>query len=162
MIRSLTIWHVKAVCHQCHERKLGVTEFIKAMEAEFKHVSDFMTEIELAPEIKMLEMARRYQKCYDPQAKPIKRPKMKETTEEGEEKAPAAPVEEDPNEKRVLTLEDVEIIIDKGASKMPFSIDKKIADALKKQVDLYNKTLKKESEKLFEVVPSIDEFEPLL
>jgi hypothetical protein len=87
---------------------------------------------------------------------------MKETSEEGEEKTPAPPVEEDPNEKRTLTLEDVELIMEKGASKMPFSIEKKIGDTLKKQLDLYTKTLKGEADKLFGAIPELSAYEPLL
>ncbi len=48
---------------------------------------------------------------------------MKETTEEGEEKSAvevAPPViEEDP---RALTLDDAEMILERGAAKMPFNV----------------------------------------
>ncbi len=61
LIRALTIWYVKAYCHKCHEKKMPVADFIKGMEKEVKHVTDFLTELELEKELKLLDMARRYQ-----------------------------------------------------------------------------------------------------
>jgi hypothetical protein len=81
LIRSLTIWHVKAYCHHCHDKKMSVADFIKGMEKEVKHVSDFMSEIELEKELKLLDMARRYQQTFDPI--PKKRAKMIHTSEDG-------------------------------------------------------------------------------
>jgi hypothetical protein len=87
MIRRLTIWHVKAFCKQCHEKKLNVSAFIKGLEAEFKLVSDYSTEIELEQELKFLEMARRFQQTFDPSSVPkVKKAKMIHTTEDGEDK----------------------------------------------------------------------------
>ena len=81
LIRALTIWHVKAYCHKCHEKKMPVADFIKGMEKEVKHVTDFLTELELEKELKLLDMARRYQQTFDPI--PKKRAKMIHTTEDG-------------------------------------------------------------------------------
>lgn len=79
---------------------MTVADFIKGMEKEVKHVSDFMSEIELEKELKLLDMARRYQQTFDPL--PKKRAKMIHTSEEGEE--PAKPEEEeDQAPPRVLT-----------------------------------------------------------
>ena len=39
---------------------MSVADFIKGMEKEVKHVSDFMSAIELEKELKLLDMARRY------------------------------------------------------------------------------------------------------
>ena len=115
MIHRLTIWHVKAYCHQCHENKMAVAEFIKGMEKEVKHVTDFQTEIQLEQEINMLSMARRFQQTFDPASCPapkVKKPKMIHTTEEGEEAKPAEEAEpEAETPPRVLTHEDVNMII---------------------------------------------------
>ena len=84
---------------------------------------------------------------------------MKETTEDGEEKpAEDPPVEEDP---RAITLEDAEMIVEKGTSKMPFTIDKKLPEALKKEIEKYKKEFKGEAEKLFKKVPKIDAFDEI-
>lgn len=88
---------------------------------------------------------------------------MKETTEEGEEKsavdsAPPA-VEEDP---RALTLDDAEMILERGAAKMPFNIEKKLADTLKKEIEKYKKEYKGEAEKLFKKVPKVEAYDEML
>jgi hypothetical protein len=59
LIRKMTIWYLKALCHQTHGKP--VADFIKMMEKEFKHVADFQSELDLEPERNLLEMARRYQ-----------------------------------------------------------------------------------------------------
>jgi hypothetical protein len=74
---------------------MSVADFIKGMEKEVKHVSDFMSAIELEKELKLLDMARRYQQTFDPI--PKKRAKMIHTTEEGQDAPkPEEEVEEAP------------------------------------------------------------------
>jgi hypothetical protein len=59
LIRKMTIWYLKAQCHQTHGKPVG--DFIKMMEKEFKHMTDSQSELDLEPERKLLEMAKRYQ-----------------------------------------------------------------------------------------------------
>ena len=157
----MTIWHIKALCHQTHGMSVG--DFIKMMEKEFKHVTDFQSELDLEPERKLLEMAKRYQLQFDPVPKAKKHPKMKETTEEGDEKSAvdSAPpvVEEDP---RALTLDDAEIIIERGSTKMPFIVEKKWVETLKKEIEKYKKDYKGDAQKLFKKVPKIEAYDEML
>ncbi len=88
---------------------------------------------------------------------------MKETTEEGEEKAssePQPPVEEE--DPRSITLEDAELILEKGVSKMPFNVEKKLIDSLKKEIEKYKKEFKGQAEKLFKKMPKVEEYDSLL
>ncbi len=59
MIRKLNIWYLKALCHKAHNISVG--DFIKMMEKELKHVSGYQSEVELDSELKIMEMATRYQ-----------------------------------------------------------------------------------------------------
>ena len=45
---------------------------------------------------------------------------------------------------------------------MPFNVDKKLADSLKKQIEKYKKEFKGECEKLFKKIPKIDAFDEIL
>ena len=45
---------------------MTVADFIKGLEKEVKHVSDFMSEIQLEKELKLLDMARRFQQTFEP------------------------------------------------------------------------------------------------
>ena len=45
---------------------MTVADFIKGLEKEVKYVSDFMSEIQLEKEMKLLDMARRYQQTFEP------------------------------------------------------------------------------------------------
>lgn len=87
MIRKLTMWHVKALCHECRSKKRGVSDFVKALEKEFKYINDFESESDLSQELQMLNMAKRFAENSDKQSE---------------------------EEVRVLTLEDVEMIIGKN------------------------------------------------
>jgi hypothetical protein len=80
LIKKLTIWHLKAFCNQSHGHK--VSDFIKLLEKEFKHITDSAAELELEAERALLSMSRRFQEAYEPLPKK-KHPKMKETSEEG-------------------------------------------------------------------------------
>ncbi len=109
--------------------KMNVGDFIKGMEKEFKHVTDFMSEFELEKELKLLNMARRYQQTFESLPVQKKRAKMIHTSEDGEE--PPKPAEEEEEAPpRTLTLDDVTLITtDKF---LPFTVDKKLIDSLKK------------------------------
>jgi hypothetical protein len=80
---------------------MSVADFIKGMEKEVKHVSDFMSEIELEKELKLLDMARRYQQTFDPI--PKKRAKMIHTSEDGQEQTAKAEEEVEEAPPRVIT-----------------------------------------------------------
>lgn len=45
---------------------------------------------------------------------------------------------------------------------LPFSVEKKLIDSLKKQMDKYNKEYKPECEKLFKKIPKIDDYDSVM
>lgn len=45
---------------------------------------------------------------------------------------------------------------------LPFTVDKKLIDSLKKQIERYNKEFKPECEKMFKKVPKIEEYEAVM
>jgi hypothetical protein len=55
----------------------------------------------------------------------------------------------------------VEIIIEKYQN-LPFQIEKKLIDALSKEVDKYKKSFKAKGDKLFKEIPEVGELEELL
>jgi uncharacterized membrane protein (DUF106 family) len=45
---------------------------------------------------------------------------------------------------------------------LPFNIEKKLVESLKKQMERYNKEFKPECEKLFKKVPKIEDYESVM
>ena len=84
---------------------------------------------------------------------------MIHTSDEGEETKPAEE-EEEQAPPRVLTLEDVTLLT--TDKKLPFTVEKKLIDSLKKEVDKYNKEYKGECEKLFKKIPNIEEYDGVM
>jgi hypothetical protein len=114
LIKSLTVWYIKAFCKNSQTKKPTVKDFIKTFEKELKSLKEVEN---LEDEIKLLEMARRYNECYG--EKTLSSGKQKsEGDEESSKKEADEPI-------RCLTLADVEMIVEKKA---PFTIEKKLID----------------------------------
>jgi hypothetical protein len=134
------MWHIRAICFESQKKKRMAIEFIKIMEKELKLLglkpgeSDPEIELELA----MLEMARRYTKQLECKNKNPDKPPL-----------------------RVITFEDAEMMIDKKAE-VPFEVDSKFIESLKKDIITYKKEFVKPIEALFEAVPEIAEYDEIL
>ncbi|TNV84393.1 hypothetical protein FGO68_gene805 [Halteria grandinella] len=146
LFKKLQIWHLTATCRESIKKKRMAIEFIKIMEKELKLMNSHMhlqleetkeqRDASIQSELELLEMARRYHQ---------------QTQKQTTDKPPA----------RVLTFEDVEMIIGKS-DEVPFEVDKKFIESLKKEVALYQKDFVKQIDKMFGKCPDIAEYDEVM